>query len=103
LVVAGELSVAAGCEAAGAEVVALAAEEEPVELLLPAAGAVAEPPAVVVAAGEPLLLLFPLHAETDRAAVSASTAPVEIFRFIWAPFPRTSWPLGHRRKQATSL
>ena len=77
LALAGELSVCAGCEAgaddAGAE---LLLEPDEAGALLPPAGAEAadEPPPVV--AGEPPVLLLPLHAETDSAAVSASTAPV---------------------------
>jgi hypothetical protein len=77
LALAGELSVVAGCEAADDDVAALDAVDEPAALLLlPAAGAeaVAEPPPVV--AGELPLLLLPLHADTDSAAVSARTAPV---------------------------
>jgi hypothetical protein len=76
LALAGELSVVAGCEAGADEAEELLAPEEAgaEPLLEPAGAEAADEP--VAEPGEPPLLLLPLHAETDSAAVSASTAPV---------------------------
>ena len=78
LALAGELSVVAGCEGAvpllGALLLPLEEAGAPALVLPAAADAAEEAPAEV--AGVPLLLLLLLHADTDSAALSASTAPV---------------------------
>jgi len=76
LALAGELSFVGAWDCAGAEVVALAPFDVGAELLPPAGAPEADVVAPPVVAGDPPVLLLPLHAETDSAAVSANTAPV---------------------------